>query len=98
MDLDYNNTMHEQLYGLLAAAKTPDEVERLLCDICTTKEVAYMAQRLECARLLMKGETYEKVIADTEISSATLSRVSRCVREGTGGYNIIFRKYLDKNK
>lgn len=94
MDEALYNQMLDQLYRLLATAEGPDQIRDLLCDICTPKEVGYMAQRLECARLLMAGETYETVIAATEISSATLSRVSRCVHAGTGGYNTIFRAFL----
>ena len=94
MDEIRYDRMHEQLYQLLAAASTPQQICDLLYDICTAKEVTYMAQRLECARLLMAGETYEDVIAATDISSATLSRVSRCVHAGTGGYNTIFSAFL----
>ena len=43
-----------------------------------------MAQRLQAARLLLDGATYNKVIEETDISSATLSRVSRCVQYGKG--------------
>ena len=94
MDQQAELKMTKQLYTLLAKTDDPKAIEQLLCDICTSKEVAYMAQRLECARLLMAGETYETVIADTDISSATLSRVSRCVHGGTGGYNKVFRTFL----
>ena len=43
-----------------------------------------MAERLQAAKLLMEGNTYNQVIAQTDISSATLSRVSRCVQYGSG--------------
>ena len=53
-------------------------------DLCTFKELDSMTQRVTAAKLLLSGETYEQIIAKTEISSATLSRVSRCVKHGEG--------------
>lgn len=50
-----------------------------------------MAQRVKAAKLLIDGKTYHQVIEQTDISSATLSRVSRCVQYGQG-----YRKFLDK--
>ena len=51
-----------------------------------------MAQRLEAAKLLLEGCTYEQVIEKTKISSTTLSRVSRCIRYGDGGYKSVLNK------
>ena len=51
-----------------------------------------MSQRLEAAKLLLEGKTYEQVIEKTKISSTTLSRVSRCLRYGDGGYKKIIEK------
>ena len=51
-----------------------------------------MAQRLEAAKLLLQGYTYEQVIEQTKISSTTLSRVSRCIRYGEGGYKTALNK------
>lgn len=78
--------MKEELYHALAECKTEKDVEQLLEDLCTYAEIENMAQRLSAARLIMQGKTYAEVIAETEISSATLSRVSRCVKHGSGGY------------
>ena len=53
-------------------------------DLCTNKEVEQMAERAYAAKLLMEGKTYNQIIAQSDISSATLSRVSRCVQYGKG--------------
>ena len=74
----------KELYQVLCKVETQEECELLLSDLCTYKEIEAMAQRLKAAKLLINGETYEKIIAETEISSATLSRVSRCVKYGEG--------------
>ena len=74
----------EFLYQLLAGIQTPEEMAALLEDLCTRKEVENMAERVFAARLLLENNTYAQVMEQCSISSATLSRVSRCVQYGTG--------------
>ena len=78
-----------ELYDEFLKLETEEEVELFLEDLCTIKELDSMAQRVVSAKLLMEGETYEKIIAKTDISSATLSRVSKCVKYGEG-----YKKFL----
>lgn len=73
-----------QLYELIAGLESPEECMDLFDDLCTYKEIEKMAERVYAARLLLAGKTYNQVIAETDISSATLSRVSRCVQYGKG--------------
>ena len=72
------------LYELIAGITDPDDCRALFQDLCTAKEIENMAERLHAARLLLEGNTYNQVMARAEISSATLSRVSRCVQQGRG--------------
>lgn len=72
------------LYELLLKLRSVEDCQILLDDLCTRKEVEKMADRVYAAKLLMEGKTYSQVIAETNISSATLSRVSQCVQYGTG--------------
>ena len=72
------------LFQVIAKLDNAEDCELLFEDLCTKKEVEKMAERLYAAKLLMEGKTYNQVIAETDISSATLSRVSRCVQYGTG--------------
>ena len=74
----------EFLYQLLAGIQTPEDMAALLEDLCTRKEVENMAKRVFAARLLLENNTYAQVMEQCSISSATLSRVSRCVQYGTG--------------
>lgn len=74
----------DHLYRCIASLKSPDQVQALFEDLCTQKELEKMAERLYAAKLLLEGNTYNQVIAQSDISSATLSRVSRCVQYGTG--------------
>ena len=73
-----------QLYKLIASLETPEECQILFDDLCTHKEIEKMAERIYAAKLLLEGKTYNQVIAESDISSATLSRVSRCVQYGKG--------------
>ncbi|MEF2836607.1 MAG: YerC/YecD family TrpR-related protein [Oscillospiraceae bacterium] len=81
----------EQLYQLLAEIRNPEDIRALLDDLCTRKEVENMAERVFAAKLLMDGNTYNQVMAQADISSATLSRVSRCVQYGSG-YSRLLKK------
>lgn len=76
--------MTADLYDLLVSLDDIEKVKALFTDLCTDKEIEQMAQRLRAAKLLKEGKTYAQVIEETEISSATLSRVSRCVQYGEG--------------
>ena len=72
------------LYKLMAKITSEEDFAALFEDLCTYKEVENMAERLYAAQLLLEGNTYNQVMAQAEISSATLSRVSRCVQYGSG--------------
>lgn len=74
----------DALYSLIASIDDPEDIRALFDDLCTRKEIANMAERVFAARLLMEGNTYNQVMAQASISSATLSRVSRCVQYGKG--------------
>jgi len=74
----------DKLYQVLVEVGSVEECRELLDDLCTVKEVEQMAQRIKAAQLLIEGKTYSQVMEQTEISSATLSRVSRCVQYGSG--------------
>ena len=76
----------KELYGVLTALTSEEDCEIFLNDLCTNKEIEQMADRIYAARLLLEGKTYNQVTELCDISSATLSRVSRCVQYGEG-YN-----------
>ena len=81
----------EQLIRLLAETTDPQALRALLEDLCTAKELENMAERCYAAKLLIEGKTYNQVMELVEISSATLSRVSRCVQYGSG-YTSVLKK------
>lgn len=73
-----------ELYRVIVSLENVEDCQALFDDMCTRKEVEKMAERIHAAKLLMEGKTYTQVISQTDISSATLSRVSRCVQYGSG--------------
>lgn len=72
------------LYDAIVSLESREQCRELFDDLCTRKEIEKMAERLFAAKLLLEGNTYNQVIAQSDISSATLSRVSRCVQYGKG--------------
>lgn len=83
---------HTELFKTILKLKTIEDCEIFFSDLCTYKELDAMSQRVRAARLLAEGETYEKIIGETDISSATLSRVSKCVKYGKG-----YKKFVTPN-
>ena len=86
-----SDDMLQDMYELFASISDPEDFKLLLDDLCTFKELEQMAGRIAAAKLFMEGKTYTQVIEATNISSATLSRVSRCVQYGEG-----YKKLLNK--
>lgn len=80
-----------ELYKVLLRLKTEQDCKDLLEDLCTYKEVEQMAQRAYAAKLFLEGKTYTEIIAQTDLSSTTLSRISRSITHGSGGY----KKFID---
>ena len=74
----------QDLCKVLCSLENEKDCMDLLQDLCTQKELENMAERVYAAKLLMEGSTYAQVMESSSISSATLSRVSRCVQYGKG--------------
>ena len=85
-------TPSKDLVNAILKLESEEEVINFLNDICTIQELEKINQRLEAAILLSEGCTYEQVIDKTKISSTILSRVSRCIRYGDGGYKNVIDK------
>lgn len=90
----YKNKSTDRLFKVLSQIDNPKDICAFLEDLCTIKEIQDMAQRLDTAILLDEGMNYQKIAEKVGTSTATISRVSRCLSYGAGGY----RKVLDKLK
>lgn len=71
---------------------TVEECRDFFDDICTIKELQDISQRLEVASLLERGCSYQEISKNTGASTATISRVSRCLNYGSGGYKLILKE------
>ena len=76
----------EDLFRAILSLENIDECEAFFEDLCTFKELADMSQRIQAARMLLDGSTYEQIVQKAEISTATISRINRCIQYGSGGY------------
>lgn len=88
MSGNIKNSFNE-LYSAILSLKTEKDCEEFFKDLCTEKEISSLAGRIVAAKLLKKGETYEQIIKKTELSSTTLSRVSKALKNGNGYKKIL---------
>ena len=77
------------LFEAILTLKTTDECRIFFEDACTVKEIIEIAQRLKIAMLLREKTSYSAINSQTGISTATISRVSRCLDYGSGGYDLV---------
>lgn len=94
---DINNESFEILCEALTLLDKKEDVKLFLEDLCTIKEIQDMAQRFNTAILLEKGVNYNTISNEIGTSAATISRVSRCLNYGDGGYKTVLDK-LKENK
>ena len=83
------------LYESLLRLQDADECSRFLQDLCTVTELKAMEQRLEVAMYLREGMIYQDILARTGASSATISRVNRCLQYGADGYQTVLPRLDD---
>ena len=86
----------DQLCDALLVLKTQEECYEFLEDICTIGELKALAQRLEVARMLSVGNTYDAIVERTGAITATISRVKKCLNYGADGYNVILQRFKEK--
>lgn len=82
----------ERLMRAICSLQTEQEVEALLSDLLTAKEIEDLSQRLEVASMLSAGHSYLDVSRSTGVSSTTVSRVSKCLNGPCGGYRLVLSR------
>ena len=92
------NETIDALFDAILSLETREECYDFFEDLCTVKEISDMAQRLEAAKLLLDGSTCEQIVKTVEISTATISRINRCIQYGTGGYRQTIEKVREKQQ
>ncbi len=86
----------EYLFKGILNLETVDECMSFFEDICTVTEIIEMSKRLTAAKMLSDNCTYTDIIEKTGLSTATISRVNRCLKYGSDGYTEVIRR-LDLN-
>ena len=82
----FNTPSIERLFDAVLRLESREDCAKFFEDICTIKEVQDMAKRLDAAILLDQGVNYQTISEQVGISTATISRVSKCLNYGSGGY------------
>ena len=86
------------LYKAIAALKDEEECHRFLQDLCTVSELKAMEQRINVAMLLDEGLIYSEILERTGASSATISRVNRCLHYGADGYRTVIPRLREQER
>ncbi|SHG92381.1 YerC/YecD family TrpR-related protein [Tepidibacter thalassicus] len=100
--MSYNSKLKgdqiDKLFKAILKLENIEECYRFFEDICTIKEIKSIAQRLQVAILLRENKTYSEIEEKTGASTATISRISRCLNYGADGYNLILDRMGYKKK
>ena len=88
----------DQLVEAILALKDKEEAYRFFDDLCTISEIQSLSQRLEVAHMLRMKKTYEKIKNETGASTATISRVRRCLNYGNDGYDEMLGRLYPEEK
>lgn len=96
MDQRIRDSLTDQLFEAILMLEDVEECYKFFEDICTINEIKAMAQRLEVAKMLQDGATYEEIAKKTGASTATISRVKRYLNYGADGYQMILKRLEER--
>ena len=86
----------DELFEAVLSLQTQEDCYRFFEDICTIAEIHAISQRLEVAKMLKAAVTYHEISAKTGASTATISRVNRCLVYGAGGYQLALKRLEER--
>ena len=92
------NKQTDALFSSVLLLENVEECYRYFEDLCTIQEIRDLGQRLEIAKALDAGDTYQSAIEKTGVSTATIGRVKRCLHYGAGGYRLILDRMREGGK
>ena len=88
----------DELFEAILTLESVEECYAFFEDACTIKEIIEIAQRLKVAKLLDAGTSYVTVSKEVGVSTATISRVSKCLEYGNGGYKMVMERVSEEDK
>ena len=92
MTINWKDNLTDQLCEAFLLMENKEEMYAFLEDVATIGEIKALSQRLEVATLLSRGLTYPQIAQKTGASTATISRVKKCLEHGANGYNICIER------
>lgn len=95
MDNIHNNVT-DMLFKAILSLKDNEECANFFEDIFTVRELQDVSQRLQVAQLLKEKKSYQIISKETGASTATISRVNRCLLYGSGGYNMVLERLSEE--
>ena len=85
----------DELLEAILSLRDKDECRAFLQDLCTVQELMGFAQRLQVAKRLLAGETYDAIRSQLPVSSTTITRINTALHYGAGGYASVLRRLAD---
>jgi TrpR-related protein YerC/YecD len=99
--MDLNSKIRDEntdkLFEAMLLLNDVNECYSFFEDLCTISEIKALAQRLEVAKMLKNGVTYTEIAEKTGASTATISRVNRCLNYGADGYKLVIERLEKKD-
>ena len=87
----------DELFKGIMSLDSIEECYNFFEDLCTITELRAMAQRFQVAKMLDQGQIYSDIVRETGASTATISRVNKCLIYGTDGYRMVLDRTKSKN-
>ena len=88
----------DQLFDAVLTLEDREDCYRFFEDICTINEIHAIAQRLQVAKLLSEKKTYSEIESITNASTATISRINKCLLYGADGYKRVLARLTDEEE
>ncbi len=88
----------DELFDAVLTLKDREDCYRFFEDLCTINEIHAIAQRMEVARYLAEKKTYSEIESITNASTATISRINKCLVYGAGGYRLVLDRLKEKEE
>ncbi|MBQ8300343.1 MAG: TrpR-like protein, YerC/YecD [Clostridia bacterium] len=95
---EINDGSIDMLFKAVLQLETIEECRNFFNDLCTISELKSMSQRMEVALMLKNKKVYTDIAAKTGASTATISRVNRCINYGSDGYNLVIERMENENE
>ncbi len=95
---DLKNENTDLLMKAVLSLKTVDECYSFFSDLCTIAEIKSMSQRMEVAMMLADKKVYSDIASKTGASTATISRVSKCINYGEDGYGLVIKRLKESER